>query len=122
MKTTATKEELYAALDHVNAKYAGNICFKTLDDINAKRRTFTLTVNSSKEPGARYNPVNGRRFAAACWHVHGDFFDYLWSVRPDCLILAGTLRMNSAADNWQDSNVGSYAYPVMFSESCHCNE
>lgn len=118
MITTATREQLQIALDTVNRKFADNIRFKDIRP-DGRRIRFTLTVNDSKKPGSRIGN-NGRRIAAACWHVHGYFFESLWQQKPDCLIIAGPLRMTSAADNWQDSNIGSYARPMMHSEACHC--
>ena len=121
MKTTATLEQLQQALDHVNTLYAGNVVFKDTKQLSPKRVQFTLTVKASKAPGSRRSP-GGRRISAACWHVHGHFFDSLWSLNPSALILAGTLRMTGKQDNWQDRNIGSQYRPCYFSEACDCGK
>jgi hypothetical protein len=118
MKTTATVKELQAAIDTVNEKYLGNIRFKRIDQ-TGRRVNFTLTVIDSKKPGGRKGP-EGRRIAAACWHVHGDLFDALWDRNPDTVIIAGPLTMRGKGDNWQDRNIGSTMRPFYYSEACDC--
>jgi hypothetical protein len=132
-----TMENLQAALDIVNKNhYAGNIRFKTLQP-KGRRISFTLTVNRTSEgtgkakvtaPGVSKGR-EGRRIAAACWHVHGDFFDALFSVCPE----AGVYSSGSLANplmgkwitkdggNWQDWNRGSQMYPYMSSQACECH-
>ncbi len=119
MQTTATIEQLNAALNAVNAKYDNNIIFKSgPEGISAKRRRFTLTVKRSQDAGGRLSH-QGRRVAAACWHVHGDFFEYLFDDGVE-LIKAGTKSMKDNYDNWQDWNIGSIAQPMYYSEACNC--
>ena len=120
MKTTATIDQLDKALKTINSKYDNNIRFKVIKDISSKRVQFTITVNDSKGPGARRS-AEGRRIAAACWHVHGELFDSLWAQDPDTLIIAGPLRMTGWQDNWQDRNIGSMYQPLMHSQACECN-
>ena len=111
------RNEMEAALAIVNEKYAGNIVWNRFDD--GKTINFTLTVKSSKDPGGRLSP-QGRRVAAACWHVHGDFFDALFSINPDAVIISMGRKITIEAGNWQDRNLGSMMYPFMYSNACEC--
>lgn len=119
MKTTATIDQLHQALQLTTAEFNGNIRFKDIKQISSKRVQFTLTVNDSRAPGGRISH-SGRRVKAACWHVHGKFFDHLWTINPEAVIDAGTLRMHGPRDNWQDRNIGSMFSPMMYSEACDC--
>ncbi len=118
MKTTATEQQLHDALDYVNKQYADNICFKDIKRVSAERIQFTLTVKNSREPGGRRSRT-GRRIAAVCWHVHGHFFEHLFNDDVK-LIIAGTKRMESEDDNWQDWNIGSIMEPMYYSNACDC--
>lgn len=79
----------------------------------------TLKVHSSRGPGARLSHT-GRRIPAACWHVFGDFFDYIWEADPGAMILSAGLKMEGPADNWQDKNIGSMMRPMPYSQACNC--
>lgn len=118
-----TRSALFAALDIVNEEYAGNITFQTAPESLNKKETrfsFRLSVIDSKESGARRS-ATGRRIAAACWHVHGDFFEALISITPTAEIRTAGGVINAAGGNWQDRNIGSYYQPLMHSEACECN-
>ena len=124
----ANMDHFHAALAVVNARYAGNIKFKTLEP-KGKRISFTLTVISSTigtgkakvtAPGVSIGP-NGRRIAAACYHVHGDFFDALFRVCPDAVVMSLGKVITKDGGNWQDWNKGSMAYPKLASECCECH-
>ena len=119
MQTTATRQTLDAALAAVNIRYHGNVIWNREPEIKGRRLHFTLRVKSSREAGHRLT-CSGRHIPAACWHVHGRFFEEVWSIEPDAIILAGTLRMTGPADNWQDRNIGSVAFPLMYSNACEC--
>ena len=120
-----TISELEKALAIVNEKYDGNIRFKRLEQ-NGSGVNFTLTVNSSREPGHRrgfhgFDGKEPKRLAAACWHVHGDFFDALFTVKPDAIVRSqGDKVITKDAGNWQDWNIGSQMYPMYYSEACDC--
>lgn len=112
--------ELEDALKAVNERYAGNIQFKRIEKIGARRWRFTLRVRLSKEPGHRRG-FSGRRMTAACWHVHGHFFDALLKLNPETRIYSsGAGWITSRGGNWQDRNIGSQAHPMFFSEACDC--
>lgn len=129
--------DLDRALTLVNEIYKGNICFKSRKTIGNSRgggltMQFTLTVLSSKGPGHRlsfYRPWSGKqyRLAAACWHVHGDFFDALLEINPRARIITQAGRgsrtniITKDGGNWTDLDVGSVMYPAYLSELCECD-
>ena len=126
MKTNFSKEQLEAALAVVNVRYAGNVRL-IHGTVSGSWRRFTLRVTSSKGPGAKISMTSfgDRRSVAACWHVHGDFFDALWNLEGGSVgayyVEAGKVgRMHGRGDNWQDFNIGSQCRPVRFSQSCEC--
>jgi len=106
MKTNATIEQLQNSLNFVNKQFDGNIKFKTLEQISKNRISFTLTVKDSKNTGHRrgYYSHNGnlpKRLAAACWHVHGYFFEYLFLTYDNIVIYSQGKKMTSNLDNWK---------------------
>lgn len=127
MKTNATINQLNEALNFVNMTFAGNIRFKEIRQISKNKVQFTLTVKDSKEPGHRrgFYAKEGfkpKRMAAACWHVHGYFFEYLFLKYDNIHITAGQLTMKSNNDNWQDRNIGSNYQKLNFSDACDCHK
>ena len=119
MKTNAKENQLIEALNFVNKQFDGNIKFKTLEQKTKNVISFTLTVNDSKLSGSK-RKQNGNRIAAACWHVHGYFFEYLFLNCPGVYIDSLGQRMKTNNDNWQDRNIGSIMQQFMFSEACEC--
>jgi hypothetical protein len=125
-------EDLQAALDKINReRYEGNIKFLRLDGLNqnSTRWRFTLTVHSSKGAGSRLtvrHPWAGykqHRLAAACWHVHGYFFEALFGINPGAEISTGRVKsITKQEGNWQDYNIGSMAAPMYFSDACCCDK
>jgi len=121
MKTNATIQELNEALKEVNKRFGNNITFKTLGKLTSKRNTFTLTVIDSHKPGHRRGFHNNRLVHAACWHVHGYFFEALLNINSDIYILSGNkLRIDKNGGNWIDQNIGSIMKPLYYSEACDC--
>lgn len=119
MKAKNTNQmEMEKALQVINLKYDNNITWKRFD--NGKTINFTLTVKTSKGKGGRISQ-KGRRIAAACWHVHGDFFDALFNINPDAIIVSMGNKIDINYGNWQDRNIGSMMQHFMYSESCECN-
>lgn len=119
---------LQEALNIINARYGGNIKFKTLE-AKGKRISFTLTVGRTSEgrgafsktlPGVSISPDGKKRIAAACWHVHGDFFDALFKVCPGAEVSSLGKVITKDGGNWQDWNKGSMMNPVPASKCCHC--
>lgn len=113
-------------LSYINA-YAGIVLSAYYIETQNKSKeltmiTFTLTVESSREKGARRGH-QGQRVSAACWHAHGDFFDALFSINPDAVIVSmGTQTITKQDGNWQDRNIGSQMQPLYYSEACDCHE
>jgi hypothetical protein len=131
----ATVEQIQEALDIVNERYEGNIKFKRFDSKHTRhgaRSTVTLTVKDSHAPGHRrgfsFGDRPAKRVAAACWHVHGHFFDALLKVCPDAVIISrgrgrsGELSIDKNGGNWIDYNAGSVMLPVPMSEMCDCED
>jgi hypothetical protein len=115
MITNATTQELYRALSMVNEKYDNNIIFKNIQPKGHKIQ-FTLSVKDSKNAGGRRN-ARGKRVAAACWHVHGDFFDNLFKINPEIIIKTGLKKITKESGNWEDWKLGEY---FMYSQACEC--
>lgn len=134
-----TIEDLQKALDVINtARYSDNIEFREIEQKNRNSIRFTLKCKDYTKPGyrvhTRYDDPFGkcvekkRRSSAACWHVHGDFFDALFSVSPDARVKSGSLHhaginkgwITKDEGNWIDTNIGTNLFPIYFSESCDC--
>lgn len=121
-----TVQQLEQALVCTNEKYDGNIIFKRYPEMVGRRIRFTLTVLHSKGKGGRLGQQvnangNHKHIAAACWHVHGDFFDALFDIAPDAEIVANRHVINARGGNWSDRNIGSMMYPMYYSDACDCN-
>lgn len=120
MRTNATINELQKALAIVNRKYDNNICFKRIMTTSTARTRFTLTVKDSRGAGSRKTQT-GRRVSAACWHVHGNFFDALFGLRGDIFVSAHDRRIDKYQGNWQDAIHGyDNDRPVYYSSLCDC--
>ena len=120
-----TESEMHQALELINKKYNNNIRFKSGPSRKGRSLTATLTVNSTQDGARGYRRGHaGRKIAAACWHVHGDFFDALIDINPDAIIvtgLTGKKIINKDGGNWQDENIGSQVNPMYYSEACDCS-
>ena len=124
-----TQAQLDKALETINKKYKGNVIWNRFDVGNQKHTTFNLTlrVTSSKGLGARLGPYpygggNRRHLVAACWHVHGDFFDTVLKINPDAVIRVATHKIDINGGNWIDRNIGSQVMLMMYSDACECYE
>ena len=125
MKAThCSKEDLQEALHTVNIKYEGNVIFNRFDG----PKGFTLKMRNNKCKGHNikkfYHGFDGiykeRNLSYACWHVHGEFFDALFSINPEAIIYSRGEKITIEEGNWIDFNVGSLMYPVDASECCDC--
>jgi hypothetical protein len=127
-----TKEDLQKALKETNKRFGGNICFAKINKINNSTYIVRLTVKDSKNKGARLsvpsflgeNCGRQRRMKAACWHVHGYFFDELLDVNQQAVIRVLGKRIyvsdGIVIHNWDDYNIGSSFYPFYASQACEC--
>lgn len=113
-------QELEMALMAINRLYDGNVKFKRGPEPKGKRLLFTLTVHDSHGKGGRLSHTR-RRICAACWHVHGDFFDALFAINPDAEVTAIGRKITAEDGNWQDQNIGSQFQPMYHSEACECS-
>jgi hypothetical protein len=109
--------DLEEALKIVNKKYDNNIIFKRIEK-QSKQVIFTLTVKNSKNKGSSFNPATGRRKAAACWHVHGDFFDTLLEINNDVIIKTMISTIDKNGGNWVNYIMNGHYY----SECCECKQ
>ncbi len=120
-----TTTDMENALRQVNVKYDGNVIWKRFEQ-NGSGVHFTLTVNRSTDKGGRLGQClttkgNRRHIAAACWHVHGDFFDALFDIQPDAYVRSMGRKITAQQGNWQDLNIGSQMNPLYYSEACDCH-
>lgn len=120
-----TKTQLKQGLNLVNKLYDGNIKLNNVKSLNNKgnRLRFTLRVNDSSKIGSRHgfqvcNNGEYRKTNSVCFHGHGDFFECLFSINPNCEITSRGSKINQFKGNWKDFEVGSRFYPMMFSWMC----
>lgn len=121
--TNVTKQDLFTALELTNKVFDDNITFNRYPESANNKGTafnFTLQVLSSKGKGARRG-FSGQRMISACWHVHGVFFDKLFSINEKAIIKTGKKEITIDYGNWDDFNIGSQLRPLYFSEVCDCN-
>lgn len=118
-----TFEDLYGAMKALNKKYKLNACWNRKPERYGKHIRFTLRVRNSKGIGAKIG-FSGRRTIHACWHLHGDFFDELFKINPECKVQTslggGAFIIDLHNGNWRDFNIGSIMRPMMASECCQC--
>jgi len=118
-----TESELEKALELVNEKYGDNVIWNRFEKVGKQFRV-TLRVKNSHGPGARLGQTFGdskpRHLISACWHVHGDFFDALFSVNSDAVVKTSRQTITKNNGNWEDWNIGSIMYPLYYSEACEC--
>jgi len=119
-----TREQLEQGLKLVNKKYDNNIIWNNFKYEYNNTFRVTLKCKDSKKAGHRlgfkYGDMKQKRLISACWHVHGDFFDYLLSINPDVIIRVATHTIDKNGGNWEDRNIGSIMQPMYYSEACEC--
>ena len=123
-----TPEALEQALAETSERFGGNITYRRTPDPQSKaaergergRYALTITVRDSKGEGTSRDPVHGRRISAACWHVHGYYFERILAADPDAVIRAGMSGavIDRDGGNWNDYSRGSLYYPTDASEWC----
>ena len=114
-----TWDDVLKAVEIINKKYDNNI---TINFDNDGIKRFTLRPVMSNGPGGKINKFMGktRRVWACCWHVYGDFFDALFEIAPNAVIIAIGRKITKDGGNWVDYNVGNIINPIMASECCEC--
>lgn len=121
------QQEMKKALKMTNKKFNNNVIFNRFET-KGKQFAFTLKVKDSKQAGHRLHLSYGidglrsqKRSTSACWHVHGTFFDELFKINPNVIVVSRGKKISIDGGNWEDDNIGSVMFPVYFSESCECN-
>lgn len=126
----ATAQQLYKAVRATAADYEGNVRFKNgPDPVNQKGtgHRLTLTVHASSKPGGRRSNT-GRKVAAACWHVHREFFRHLYDLAPEAVIQSALATYTSKEDFEKtfevtgDRNMGSAFEPCAVRNACECDD
>ena len=112
------QSDLEKALFNLNQKYENNIVWNRFER-KGNGYAFTLRVISSKGRGAKRG-FSGRKTIHACWHVHGDFFDFLFKINPRAYVWSAGNKITKDYGNWEDRNIGSIVSPLMYSDSCEC--
>ena len=120
----ASKEQIEAALAHVNTHFMGNIVFKDVEQRKIRRDgrevfLVTIKVKDSNEIGSgRRNGRRGqwRRCAHACWHAHGTFFD---ALPKGTEIRIGQGTVVHPGSKWVDYEV-QINPTLMASHACNC--
>lgn len=115
MRTNATQDELRQALAIVNKKYYGNISFFQIFNVSKNRVSFRLKAIAGLN-GSRTSP-SGKNLPFASWHVHGEFYDALFSIRDSITVYSCGKKITKDAGNWEDRNIGSNYQPMYFSEA-----
>jgi hypothetical protein len=120
-KTTA--EQVLKAIEIINSeRYNGKIIQHPDSDLT--KRKVRLRV---KECGLPFTLTKGKRSRNACWHVHGDFFDALFSINPHAVVWSRGERITKEDGNWKDyaAHIVHVPYPglpesVLASQLCDC--
>lgn len=115
----ATEDQLHIALTKVNKLYENNIRLYE-PRWAGSYLNFRLKVIQSGEIGSGMSPHSRQFRGAACWHVHGHFFDELFEVNPDCWVRANGKRIDRQKGNWEDYDRGSQVDSLYASEACDC--
>lgn len=115
MKTTATFAELDQALAIINKKYTGNISLYEVAQVSRNRAKFRLK-SISRLNGSCISH-SGKNTNSASWHVHGDFFEALFSIREDIVVFSLGKKITKDNGNWEDRNVGRNFSPLYASEA-----
>lgn len=111
-----TIAQLNECLAKVNKDKGYRLIYNQEPYMKGKYIHFTIRSEKSGIAGSRYSH-SGRRLVSASWHSHGYLFDNIYDINEDAIIYAGTLKMTSREDNWQDRNIGSLFSPMYFSET-----
>jgi len=127
MKASYTsKEDLVKALEEVNKMYDGNICFLDESNLDKKPLSFRLWTKSYDGKGFKVNTrsyklgwtKNAKRHPAACWHVHGHFFEELFEINPNAVIYSNGSKITAESGNWIEQHAG---VAIVTHSTCLCH-
>jgi hypothetical protein len=127
----ATFQNIQTALENTSRSFDNNVEANRFEQ-KGKNFFVTLKVKDSHGKGARRGFPNrenakhmatmkGRAMVQACWHVYGTFFDELFAVNKDIIVVSLGKRITAVAGNWEDSDVGSIMVPLKYSQMCECS-
>ena len=129
----ATKEQIENALQETNKIFKDNIIFNRFDS-TGKNFAVTLKTKDSHKEGSRlgfpeYNWSTkqiikpGKHMPIACWHAYGTFFDNLFKQNMNIEIVSNGEKITAYNNgNWNDRNIGSMVFPLMYSDACECDK
>ena len=106
---------IQTAIDKTSLQFDNNIEANRFDHVE-NHYEVTIKCKSSRGKGAKLSPL-GRHLTSCCWHVWGTFFDELFKLNPDIVIIAQGNRITKDYGNWIDRDVGQGR---MESEMCEC--
>ena len=128
----ATREQIERAMQETNKTFEDNIIFNRFDQ-TGKNFNVTLKTKDSHKKGSRlgfpqYDYATkkiikpGKHMAVACWHVYGTFFDNLFKENLEIVIISNGEKITSTnGGNWNDRNIGSQVFPLLYSDACECD-
>jgi len=113
-------QDMEQALARVNEKkYHGNLKFLFLER-NGNKIHFRIKARSYDHLGYRIL-YSGKISLYGCWHAHGDLFESIFEIQPEAVIYSKGMTITKDCGNWEDINIGSQIFTLMFSDSCPCN-
>ena len=121
----ASLTALEAAVGAANTDHEDNIQLEAKQASQGLIR-FTLRVHNSSGKGAHLS-ASGRRTVSACWHVHRDVMQALFSAHPQASIASGLAKYRNGEDFLANfgrtyyANAGSQARPVAYGTLCLCD-
>ncbi len=125
--TNVTQISMYRALGKINKRYNGNISFARMTVLlirshNKETINFTLKVDDNHGQGARVYRRFGKikRTHRACWHVHGYFFEALFEVCPEAVVISAGKKITKDGGNWQPVGNGM-GWAGCEENACDCN-
>lgn len=104
-----------------------------INEIREDGRGFRFTIRPIRTPDGRrkywqrLNHTLERRVHAVCWHGHKAFYDEVFAVNKDAVVITALSRYNGMDDfenKFQDTachEIGSQMNPCYISEACDDN-
>jgi len=103
------------AIDKTSMKFDNNIEANRFDQVG-NHYEVTIKCKSSRGKGAKRG-ASGRRTTNCCWHAWGAFFDELFNLNSDIVIIAQCNIITKDSGNWVDREVGQ---GIRESTMCDC--
>jgi hypothetical protein len=109
------------AIQTTSAKFDNNIISNRFEQVTTTTYEVTIKCVSSRGKGAKKG-TTGRRTQSCCWHAWGTFFDELFRLNPEIVIVAQGNRITRESGNWVDRPLGSGLGWEFESNMCDCEE